>query len=106
MSFISKIYLRSNTRELTNYLLHGASSGEAGKANYYAKLKKAYQCYEEILPEKDEESVLHNAVNQLISATENAYMEIGFRAGFLLAKDIFDGISDEACKNSSAENGC
>ena len=97
MSFITEIFKRSTMKEITSYLLYGASFEGEDNADYHTRLKRANQCLEDTLLkyESDKESVLYNAVNQLMGETERVYMEIGLKTGFLLAKDIFCESSEE-----------
>ena len=96
MSFITEIFKRSSMKEITGYLLYGASFEGEDNADYHTRLKRACQHCEDILSiyDSDTESILHNAVNQLMGETERVYMEIGVKAGFLLAKDIFNDVPD------------
>jgi len=113
MSFITEIFKRSSMKEITSYLLYGASFEGEDNADYHTRLKRACQCCEDVLLtyDKDKESVLHNAVNQFMGETERVYMEIGVKAGFLLAKEIFNDVPDrghliqfeEMCANMSSD---
>jgi len=113
MSFITEIFKRSTMKEITSYLLYGESFEGEDNADYHTRLKRACQRLEDTLSiyDSDKESVLHNAVNQFMGETERVYMEIGVKAGFLLAKEIFDEISDrehlirfeEMCANMSSD---
>ena len=97
MSFTHEIFKRSTLKEITSYLLYEASFEGEDKADYNSRLKRACQHCEDILSTYDnnKESILHNAVNQLMGETERVYMEIGIKAGFLLAMDIFNEAPDK-----------
>lgn len=89
MSFINGIFERSTVKGITNYLLFGETiKGE--DLDYMMRITKAYKDCEKILLQYDKNvnSALYNAVDNLVSETEEVYMEIGVQSGFLIMKDM------------------
>jgi len=75
------------------------NEGEVSQS-YSDRLKNAYKKQEDIVAEYDkrgEESDLHKAIDNILFDYENVYMELGIRAGFLLAKDMYIPVME--CKN-------
>jgi len=86
---LQKILERTNIQALREFLLYGMENEGEVSQSYSDRLKNAYKKQEDIVAEYDErgeESDLYKAIDNILFDYENVYMELGIRAGFLLAK--------------------
>ena len=97
---LQKILERTNIQALREFLLYGMENEGEVSQSYSDRLKNAYKKQEDIVAEYDErgeESDLHKAIDNILFDYENVYMELGIRAGFLLAKDMYIPVME--CEN-------
>lgn len=107
MAFWSEVLKRSNVHALRGYLTYGDGVddevGDQTIETYDSRLEKVYrECLQivQTYDDKGEESELFAAINMLTLEHEQVYMEIGIRAGFLLAQDLLNkNLAEEETKS-------
>lgn len=91
MSYLDETLARDSMQSLRNH--YGKPVKEHKVETYEERLEQAYRkCLETVqtYDSKGEDSELFSVINAMITEHEEVYMEVGIRAGFLLAKDIFE----------------
>ncbi len=94
MNYLDEVMKRSNVQALREFLLYGGSQEPYQMDSYQKRLDRAYDQYREIAmqyDDREEDSPLFAAMNDIITEYEHVYMELGMQAGFKLAEELLGG---------------
>lgn len=92
MGYIEDIFYRANLQQIRGYLLNGTGPLYVNSEDYKTRLDNAYINYRDklliLFPGMEEDSELISDFTSAITASEEVYMEIGIKVGFILANEF------------------